>query len=203
MLNCYNLPSLDTESPLTFCYNQFIFLHIFRFWLPCSTVLWSYQAIWYEHIGQQPEGGKDSNSASVLHVNLICLQVIHFVRPYRCVGWCCFCCLQEMEVQSPPGTTIGWIKQDCYFVFPSFSILNAERETVLKIRGPCWTCKWCDVEFKVRYIKCNGGRHHSCFLGTLWSHATYLYQALLSENFKQFQNVCRFFLLMALRKWAR
>ena len=27
--------------------------------------------------------------------------------------------------------------------------MNADRETVLKIKGPCWTCKFCDVEFNV------------------------------------------------------
>lgn len=54
-----------------------------------------------------------------------------------------------MEVQSPPGTTIGYIKQDCTFVYPWFSIQNADRETILKIKGPCWTCKFCDVEFNV------------------------------------------------------
>ena len=39
-------------------------------------------------------------------------EVIHLERPLRCMAWCCFCCLQEMEVQSPPGTTIGYIKQE-------------------------------------------------------------------------------------------
>lgn len=76
-------------------------------------------------------------------------EVIHFVRPLRCSDWCCFCCLQELEVQSPPGTTIGWVRQDFSFIFPMFSILNAERETILKMKGPCWTCKWCDVEFQI------------------------------------------------------
>lgn len=76
-------------------------------------------------------------------------EVIHLVRPYRCNAWCCFCCLQEMEVQSPPGTTIGFIKQDCTFIYPWFSVQNADGETVLKIKGPCWTCRWCDIEFQI------------------------------------------------------
>ena len=83
-------------------------------------------------------------------------QVIHLVRPLRCAAWCCFCCLQEMEVQSPPGTTVGWIKQDCTFIYPWFSIQNADGETVLKIKGPCWTCRWCDIEFQVRESSCSG-----------------------------------------------
>ena len=38
-------------------------------------------------------------------------EVIHLERPYRCSAWCCFCCLQKMEVQSPPGTVIGYVEQ--------------------------------------------------------------------------------------------
>ena len=79
------------------------------------------------------------------------VQVIQLIRPYRCQNWCCFCCLQTMEVQSPPGTTIGHIEQDLTFIYPWFSVKNADGETVLKIRGPCWTCKWCDVEFEVHF----------------------------------------------------
>ncbi len=75
--------------------------------------------------------------------------MIHLIRPLRCTGWCCFCCLQEMEVQAPPGTTVGYIKQDCSFIYPWYTIQNADREDILKIKGPCWTCKWCDVEFTV------------------------------------------------------
>jgi len=38
-------------------------------------------------------------------------EVIHLERPMRCSSFCCFCCLQEIEVQSPPGTIIGYVKQ--------------------------------------------------------------------------------------------
>ena len=54
-----------------------------------------------------------------------------------------------MEVQSPPGTVIGYIKQDCSFIYPWFSIENAEGDTVLKIKGPFCTCKFCEVQFEV------------------------------------------------------
>ncbi len=85
---------------------------------------------------------------------MINVQVIHLVRPLRCNNWVWFCCLQEMEVQSPPGTTVGWIKQECSFIYPRFSIQNADGETILTIKGPCWTCKWCDVEFEVPEFCC-------------------------------------------------
>ena len=38
-------------------------------------------------------------------------EVIHLNRPLRC-SECCFpCCLQELEVTSPPGTPVGYVIQ--------------------------------------------------------------------------------------------
>ena len=55
-----------------------------------------------------------------------------------------------MEVQSPPGTVIGYVEQDCSFIYPWFSLKNADEETVLKIKGPLCACKCCwDVEFSI------------------------------------------------------
>ncbi|CAI8044503.1 Phospholipid scramblase 2 [Geodia barretti] len=82
-------------------------------------------------------------------VELLEGKVIHIERPLRCQAWCCFCCLQKIEVQSPPGTVVGYVKQDLSFIYPWFTIENADGEPVLKIKGPCWTCKWCEVEFEV------------------------------------------------------
>ncbi|EDV26178.1 uncharacterized protein TRIADDRAFT_24229 [Trichoplax adhaerens] len=77
-------------------------------------------------------------------------EIIHLVRPLRC-DECCFpCCLQEMEVQSPPGTTIGYIEQKWTIIFPEFNIMDANKNVLLKIKGPCWTCSCCkDVNFEV------------------------------------------------------
>ena len=76
-------------------------------------------------------------------------QVITLHRPLRCCHWCCFCCLQEVEVQSPPGATIGYIQQDFTFLYPWFSIQNEDRQTLLKLKGPCCCYTWGDVEFEV------------------------------------------------------
>ena len=81
-----------------------------------------------------------------------CNKVIRLIRPCRCAAWCCFCCLQEVEVQSPPGNTIGWIKQDCTFIFPWFSIQDADGNTILKIKGPFCQCKCWDINFQVSYL---------------------------------------------------
>lgn len=75
-------------------------------------------------------------------------EVIHLNRPLRCSS--CFfpCCLQEIEVQSPPGTVIGYCVQNWSICFPRFEIQNAAREAVLRIEGPFCQCNICgDVEF--------------------------------------------------------
>ncbi|XP_065887721.1 phospholipid scramblase 1-like [Dysidea avara] len=78
------------------------------------------------------------------------VEVIHLERPLRCSGWCCFCCLQELEVQAPPGQVVGYVKQDCTFVYPNFTIENESHEPILTIKGPLCTCRCCsDVEFQV------------------------------------------------------
>ncbi|XP_067880083.1 phospholipid scramblase 2-like [Heterodontus francisci] len=78
-------------------------------------------------------------------------EVIHLVRPFRCVSCWFPCCLQELEVQSPPGTTIGYVKQTWHPFLPKFSVQNVERETVLRIVGPCFTCNCCgDIAFEVK-----------------------------------------------------
>ncbi|XP_042367978.1 phospholipid scramblase 2-like isoform X1 [Plectropomus leopardus] len=78
-------------------------------------------------------------------------EVIHFIRPFRCVSCWCPCCLQEMEVQAPPGTTIGYVKQDWHPFVPKFSIQGANKETLMKLEGPCFACNCCgDVNFELK-----------------------------------------------------
>ncbi|XP_068444307.1 phospholipid scramblase 2-like [Clinocottus analis] len=78
-------------------------------------------------------------------------EVIRLIRPLRCVSCWFPCCLQEMEVQSPPGTTIGYVKQDWHPCLPNFSIQGANKETLLKLEGPCFACNCCgDVNFELK-----------------------------------------------------
>ncbi|XP_037614764.1 phospholipid scramblase 2-like isoform X1 [Sebastes umbrosus] len=78
-------------------------------------------------------------------------EVIRLIRPFRCVSCWCPCCLQEMEVQAPPGTTIGYIKQDWHPFLPRFSIQGANKETLMKLEGPCFACNCCgDVNFELK-----------------------------------------------------
>lgn len=78
-------------------------------------------------------------------------EVLRLLRPLRCGCICCPCGLQEMEVQAPPGTTIGHILQTWHPFLPKFSIQDADRQTVLRVVGPCWTCGCgTDTNFEVK-----------------------------------------------------
>uniref|UniRef100_A0A672FNZ9 Phospholipid scramblase n=1 Tax=Salarias fasciatus TaxID=181472 RepID=A0A672FNZ9_SALFA len=78
-------------------------------------------------------------------------EVMHLVRPFRCVSCWCPCCLQEMEVQAPPGTTVGFVKQDWHPFLPRFSIQGPNKETLMTLEGPCFACNCCgDVNFELK-----------------------------------------------------
>uniref|UniRef100_A0A8C0K7Y2 Phospholipid scramblase n=1 Tax=Canis lupus dingo TaxID=286419 RepID=A0A8C0K7Y2_CANLU len=78
-------------------------------------------------------------------------EVLRLLRPLHCGCGCCPCGLQEMEVQAPPGTTIGHVLQTWHPFLPKFSIQDADRRTVLRVVGPCWTCGCgSDTNFEVK-----------------------------------------------------
>jgi len=58
---------------------------------------------------------------------------------------------QNVEVFSPPGYFAGIVEQDWSIFKPMFTIRNAAREEVLKIKGPICCNDMCgiDVNFKV------------------------------------------------------
>lgn len=77
-------------------------------------------------------------------------EVIHLNRPLACTSCCCPCCLQSLEVSSPPGTVIGTIKQEWSILKPKFTVRNASDDVILRIEGPFCTYSICgDVEFQV------------------------------------------------------
>ena len=80
--------------------------------------------------------------------------MIYLNRPLNCQSACFPCCLQHIEVQSPPGTVIGTVDQDWTLCNPSFTIRDQSGEVALTMEGPCLTYSFCgDVEFKVRVGK--------------------------------------------------
>jgi len=81
-------------------------------------------------------------------------EVINLDRPLRCQACCFPCCLQEMEVSSPPGTVIGSIEQEWNILYPRFLIKDETGNPVLKIEGPFCTISCCgDVDFKVMSVE--------------------------------------------------
>ncbi|NXH31971.1 PLS2 scramblase, partial [Myiagra hebetior] len=80
-------------------------------------------------------------------------EVITLQRPLRCSLCCCPCCLQELEVQAPPGKTIGYVVQNWHVCLPKFTIQDEKRTDILKITGPCIVCRCCeDVNFEVKSL---------------------------------------------------
>ncbi|XP_060060279.1 phospholipid scramblase 3 isoform X3 [Erinaceus europaeus] len=78
-------------------------------------------------------------------------EVLRLLRPLHCGCGCCPCGLQEMEIQAPPGTTIGHVLQTWHPFLPKFSIQDADRHTVLRVVGPCCTCGCgTDTNFEVK-----------------------------------------------------
>uniref|UniRef100_A0A2K6SPT4 Phospholipid scramblase n=1 Tax=Saimiri boliviensis boliviensis TaxID=39432 RepID=A0A2K6SPT4_SAIBB len=78
-------------------------------------------------------------------------EVITVERPLRCSSCCCPCCLQEIEIQAPPGVPIGYVTQTWYPYLKKFTIQNQKGEDVLKMSGPCIMCSCCggDVDFEI------------------------------------------------------
>uniref|UniRef100_A0A3B4ZG41 Phospholipid scramblase n=1 Tax=Stegastes partitus TaxID=144197 RepID=A0A3B4ZG41_9TELE len=77
-------------------------------------------------------------------------EVLTLIRPLNCTSCCFPCCLQELEVQSPPGNPIGYVEQNWHPFLPKFTILNDMRTPQLKIKGPCCDCRcMSDVIFEV------------------------------------------------------
>lgn len=78
-------------------------------------------------------------------------QVMHLNRPLACDSCWFPCCLQSMEVSSPPGSVVGSVQQNWSLFTPDFSLKNASGEEILKIEGPCCTFSMCgDVEFQIK-----------------------------------------------------
>merc|ERR1719151_372115 len=68
------------------------------------------------------------------------MEVIHLNRPLRCQACCFPCCLQELEVSSPPGSVIGTVEQQWSCLYPRFLIKDESGSLILKIEGPFCPC---------------------------------------------------------------
>ncbi|KAK2901275.1 hypothetical protein Q8A67_009390 [Cirrhinus molitorella] len=65
-------------------------------------------------------------------------EVIRLVHPSVC------CCgSHELEVQSPPGTAIGYVRQNWHVCLPKFTVVNEQSEPEFTIESPCIGCIGC------------------------------------------------------------
>ncbi|XP_077998457.1 phospholipid scramblase 2-like [Glandiceps talaboti] len=85
-------------------------------------------------------------------------EVIRVVREFKCCAGfkCCAfsdCCAMEVAVEAPVGTIVGYFRQTVSLCAPLYELLDADRNCVLKINGPCCICQnvCCtdDVEFEI------------------------------------------------------
>lgn len=68
-------------------------------------------------------------------------EIMTMQRPFRC-SCCCFCCpstRQELEVQCPPGVTIGFVAEHWNLCRAVYSIQNERKEDMMGVYGPCST----------------------------------------------------------------
>ena len=64
--------------------------------------------------------------------------------------------VSQLEVQAPPGNTVGYVVQQWHPISPKFIVYDENREPILKIHGPfCgWSCLP-DVDFEVKGLSEN------------------------------------------------
>ncbi|XP_051730681.1 phospholipid scramblase 1-like [Ctenopharyngodon idella] len=68
-------------------------------------------------------------------------EIIRLVQPFVCNCWG-----HKLEVQSPPGITIGYVRQNFHICLPKFTVENERGEPAFKIAGPCVPCTCCTDE---------------------------------------------------------
>ncbi|XP_067897789.1 phospholipid scramblase 1-like [Heterodontus francisci] len=80
-------------------------------------------------------------------------EVICMRRSVRCESCWCPCCLQKLEVQAPPGEPIGYVIQKWHPCLPKFVIQDENKDSVLKIYGPCCLSS-CGrpIDFKIKNL---------------------------------------------------
>jgi hypothetical protein len=73
-------------------------------------------------------------------------EVIRVKRDFKCCAGCCWCagccngCAHEVAVESPPGNVVGHVRQTGSLWKAAYDIMDENRNTILKIRGPCCIC---------------------------------------------------------------
>nr|KAF6383272.1 hypothetical protein mPipKuh1_013728 [Pipistrellus kuhlii] len=92
-------------------------------------------------------------------------EIMTMQRPFRCTC-CCFCCpstRQELEVQCPPGITIGFVMDHWNLCRAVYSIQNEKKENVLSV--PMGHADHFDIHFPLDLdVKMKAMIFGACFL---------------------------------------
>ncbi|KAF6119913.1 hypothetical protein HJG60_010292 [Phyllostomus discolor] len=85
--------------------------------------------------------------------DLMSREVITLEKPQRCTSCCCPCCLQEIEIYSPPGTLIGYVIRARHPYQRKVTIQDEDKKDMLRIIGPFCACRcFKDVVFEIKSI---------------------------------------------------
>lgn len=83
-------------------------------------------------------------------------ELIRLTREFKCCAGNCWCansdaCAHEVQIESPVGQVIGFVRQECSAWAPNFSIRDAQHNIVLRIHGPCCVLNMpcCEDQFNV------------------------------------------------------
>uniref|UniRef100_A0A8C0ASC4 Phospholipid scramblase n=1 Tax=Buteo japonicus TaxID=224669 RepID=A0A8C0ASC4_9AVES len=143
--NLYTSPKFPSDTSLS---KLLKFNHLSN---PRKTILGTETSSKYEiknHLGQRVYFAVEENdcfdrnlcspirSFTIRIADNVGREVITVNRPLRCNSCWFPCFLQEVKVQSPPGTIAGYVVQNWDPFLPKFTIQNESKEDVLKIIGP-------------------------------------------------------------------
>ncbi|XP_074047224.1 phospholipid scramblase 4-like [Macrotis lagotis] len=84
-------------------------------------------------------------------------EIMKIHRPYKfscCCCCCCCCCdsmIQELQVESPPGSLLGYVRQSGSHCQGKFRIENEQKDHVMNITSNC-ACCCSDSIFKVKSL---------------------------------------------------
>ncbi|XP_045207490.2 phospholipid scramblase 3-like [Mercenaria mercenaria] len=83
------------------------------------------------------------------------IDIIKVVRPQTCSrGSCGICCtLPTLDVQTPPGSTVGTIIERRTCCLPTYDIMSADSQVIFSLSLVCQTCKsvlCCDNHIDIR-----------------------------------------------------
>ena len=91
----------------------------------------------------------DCRSAELVISNAQNQEVMHFKRQLRFQNFCFPCCLQIMEVYSPPGNLMGTVEQLWSILSTHFAVKDADGETLFSITGPMSILACVQAEFVI------------------------------------------------------